>query len=664
MDRLFSLQEPSLRSIRLMILYGLYIALQKQRCFMKRSIAVLLSLLMLIGMLSACAKPSGDPDTAEVNGNGGESEETIEARFASSYEEVYQALAASKEQMGSIRTYATNGEAADDAAQEDAAGDGSLYYSGTNIQVEGVDEGDIVKTDGSYLYIIREYELIIMQVSGKDVTEVSHTMIGAVTDNEEQENGARLNSEKCPQELYICGDRAVVLSTYYEYYDVPDGNVDSESYTAVDIFDLTNRQAPALVASLGQDGYSVASRMIGETLYLVTSYYPDAPLEEQEDTFAPCTYRDGERTPLECGSIGILPNDDTMTFAVLGSYSIPDGGVIGTQSILGGGDTVYMNKDNLYLCRIDYSDTVTETKNEDPYVVTSHSQSVNTVISRYSVSDGKLAYCASGTVAGGLLNQFSLEEKDGNLRVVTTEERSKYRVFVDEANEFENFKYDSNERSNDLFVLDSDLKPVGSVTGIAEGEQVYSVRFQGDYGYLCTYRTTDPIFAVDLSDPAAPKVVGEVKLSGYSDYLHVWNDDLLFGLGMETQEITDENGTTAKLDGMKMVMINKADPANLTEAGVKSVNADYSEALTNHKAILVDPERNLIAFPAEGSYLVYGYTPEDGFVLKAEIAVSEWDWHNRGVVIGDYFYVCGTDRVNILDLNSLENVGETIISRG
>ena len=629
---------------------------------MRRTIAILLCLMMLFGVLSACAKP-GDSSSNVQDGADNVSADSLEARFAASYEEVYQALETSKEKMGAVRTYGSSADAANEPAAADGA-EGSLYYSGTNIQVEGVDEGDIVKTDGTYLYIIREYELIIMQVNGQEVTEVSHTMVGAAVDNEEQESGAILNSEKLPQELYLCGDRAVIISSDYEYYDLPDGSSESKTCTDVDIYDLTNREAPAAVASLGQDGYSIASRMIGDTLFLVTSYYPNSPDPGRVETFAPCTYRDGERTPLECSSIAMLPNDDTMTFSVLGSYSVPDAGVIGTQSILGGGDTVYMNANNLYLCRLAFSDTVTETKNEDPYVVTSHTDSVDTVISRYAVNDNQLSYCASGTVAGGLLNQFSLDEKDGNLRVVTTEERSNYRVYVDEANDFENYKHDSDEKSNDLYVLNADLKPVGSVTGIADGEQVYSVRFQGDYGYLCTYRTTDPIFAVDLTDPAAPEVVGEVKLSGYSDYLHVWNDDLLFGLGMETQEVTDENGTTAKLDGMKMVMINKTDPAHLSEAGVMSVNADYSEALTNHKAILVDPARNLIAFPAEGSYLVYGYTPEDGFALKAEIAVSEWDWHNRGVVIGDYFYVCGTDRVNILDLNSLENVGETIISRG
>ncbi|MBQ9045957.1 MAG: beta-propeller domain-containing protein [Oscillospiraceae bacterium] len=631
---------------------------------MKRKLSLLLCCCLLVGLLAACSYQAEPTASTPPMGGSAIADEDVLVRFASSYEEVYQALETAKENMGRDLSFRTGDDMVEDAEIAAADTEGSLYYSGTNVQVEGVDEGDIVKTDGTYLYILREYELIIMQVNGAEVSETSINMVGAMVDNEEQENGAFLNSEKNPQELYLCGDRAVVVSTYYDYYEMPDGTSSAKNFTAVDIFDITDRAAPALIASLGQDGYTVASRMIDDTLYLVTSYYPNEPVADQEDTFAPCLYTGGERAPIECGSIGMIPNDDTMTFAVLCSYSIPDAGLISSQSILGGGDTVYMNAANLYLARLVYSDTVTETKQEDPYTVTAHTQSVDTVITRYDVADKKLTYGASGSVAGGLLNQFSLDEKDGNLRVVTTEDRSSFSVYVDATNDFENTKFSGTETANDLFVLDADLKTVGSVTGIAEGERVYAVRFQGDWGYLCTYRETDPIFAVDLSDPAAPKVTGEVKLTGYSDYLHVWNDELLFGLGMETQEIADENGVTATLDGMKMVMINKADPANLTEAGMLSVNADYSEALTNHKAILVDPARNLIAFPAESSYLIYGYTPEDGFTLKAEVAVSEWDWNNRGVVIGDYFYVCGSDRVNVIDLNTLENVGETIVSRG
>ena len=194
---------------------------------------------------------------------------------------------------------------------------------------------------------------------------------------------------------------------------------------------------------------------------------------------------------------------------------------------------------------------------------------------------------------------------------------------------------------NDVYVLDDSLKTVGSVTGLAEGEQVFSARFDGDYGYLCTYRQTDPVFAVDLTEPTNPKVVGELKLSGYSDYLHVWSDGLLFGLGMETQSV----GANTTVDGMKLVMIDTSDPAN-------------------HKAILVDSGKDIIAFPAANSYLVYGYSADDGFTLRKEISVSQWDGNNRGLYIGDYFYVVGSDQINVLDLNTLENVAQAIIPRG
>ena len=264
-------------------------------------------------------------------------------------------------------------------------------------------------------------------------------------------------------------------------------------------------------------------------------------------------------------------------------------------------------------------------------------------------------------MAGALNNQFSLDERDGYLRMATTEQTYAYSVYRDEKHDFENTKTndDATQTRNDVYVLDSDLNTVGSVAGLAEGETVFSARFDGDYGYLCTYRQTDPVFAVDLTDPVNPKVVGELKLSGYSDYLHVWSDGLLFGLGMETQAV---DGTT--VDGMKLVMIDTSDPAKLHDLHTQTIDADYSEALYNHKAILVDSGKNLIAFPAENSYLVYGYSADDGFTLRKEIPVSQWDENNRGLYIGDYFYVVGSDQVNVLDLGTLENAAQAIIPRG
>lgn len=634
---------------------------------MKKYLTLLLTFCMLCGMLAGCGKKPAETPSAQTDTQAPD----VALTFATSYEQVYKALTAARENTArrndpsdAVTTEMNSGDKGDE--QE------GTFFSGTNVQVQGVDEGDIVKTDGTYIYILREYELIIMQADGAEVTDVSNTIVGQAWDSSELDDGSTRSSEKMPQEMYLAGDRAVILSTYYDWTE-PDGAVVAEgdmirasgdNYITVDIYDISDPAAPQLVKSLGQDGYSVASRMIDGVLYLCTAYYAANAQEGEVESYVPCLYADGERKAVACDTIGLLPYDDSMTYAVLGSYDVAAGSLLNSQSVLGGGDTVYMNAENFYLCRSVYADNAGEPYQEDNYTVTEHKTDVSTTVNRFSVTDGQLTYAATGTAAGALLNQFSLDEHDGYLRLVTTENAGSYRVYVDEARDFENYDYDDTKTSNDLFVLDRDLKTVGSVTGLAEDERIYSARFDGDYGYLCTYRTVDPIFALNLSDPANPTVTGELKLPGYSDYLHVWNDGLLFGLGMNTQEVQTEGETTAKVDGMKMVMVDTSDPANLTEQHSMDIDADYSEALYNHKAILVDSEKNLIAFPAEGSYLVYSYTADGGFQLETEISVSEWDWNNRGLYIGSYFYVVGSDYVNILDMNTLENVGQAIISRG
>lgn len=629
---------------------------------MKKYLTLLLTFCMLLGLLAGCSKepavtPSVQTDTTS----------DVKLTFATSYEQVYQALATARENTAlrndiSDATLAEVNEGDKDDGQE------GTFFSGTNVQVQGVDEGDIVKTDGTYIYILREYELIVMKTDGAEVTDVSNTIVGQAWDSGEQDDGSTHSSEKMPKEMYLTGDRAVILSTYYDWTEPDDGAAEvgpsGNNYIAVDIYDISDPTAPTLVKSLGQDGYTVASRMIDGVLYLCTSYYVTDVEESEVERYVPCLYTDGAREAVACGTIGLLPYDDSMTYAVLGTYDVAAGSLVNCQSVLGGGDTVYMNAENFYLCRNVYQDNAGEPYTEDNYTVTEHKTDVSTTINRFSVADSQLSYAATGTVKGALLNQFSLDEHDGYLRLVTTENSGGYRVYVDEARDFENYDYDDTRTSNNLFVLDSDLKTVGSVTGLAEDERIYSARFDGDYGYLCTYRTVDPIFALNLSDPANPTVTGELKLPGYSDYLHVWSDGLLFGLGMNTQEVRTDGEVTAKVDGMKMVMVDTSDPANLKEQHSMDIDADYSEALYNHKAILVDSEKNLIAFPAEGSYLVYSYTADGGFQLETEISVSEWDWNNRGLYIGSYFYVVGSDYVNILDMDSLENVGQAIISRG
>ena len=636
---------------------------------MKRTLVFLLAVCILLGLLSGCGikvkvEESPEPQMADPTPE----LQNVSLKFADSYDEVFDALKSAEEAMGSVMVY-NDGAKEAAAASEADAGDGAptdTYYSGTNVQVAGVDEGDIVKTDGTYIYILRDVELIIMKAEGTNVSEVSHTIVGSEWESTTNADDLGETSEKMPVALYVTGDRAVVISSFFHWVDSGSGadNVNS-NYVVIDIYDIENRSEPKLMKSLGQDGYQVDSRMIGNTLFLCTAYYVYDPDQGSPEKFVPCLYTDGNREPVTCGTIGLLPDADSTTYAVLTSYDVASAGMMNTQSILGGGETVYMNTENLFLCRTEYNDNVVETGTDGPYEVTTHKTDATTTINRFSIADGSLTYAATGTVPGGLNNQFSLDENNGYLRVATTEQNGGYKIYIDEGHKFENYEPMETAQSNDLYVMNSDLQVVGSVTNLAPDESIYSARFDGDYAYLCTYRTVDPVFAVDLSDPADPNVIGALSLSGYSDYLHLWTDHQLFGLGMQTTEISSDNGTTARIDGMKMVMIDTAEPAALKEESTLEIDADYSQALYNHKAILVDQARDLIAFPAEGNYLVYGYSADQGFQLKKEITFeNEWDWQSRGLYIGDFFYVVNSDCIYTIDLNTLENVGQTILSRG
>ena len=635
---------------------------------MKRTFGLLLVFCLLLGLMSGCGIKVKVEESPEPNLTEATPElRNVSLKFAGSYDEVFDALKSAEAAMSSVMVYNDGVKA--EAAAEDNAGDGmqtDTYFSGTNVQVSGVDEGDIVKTDGTYIYVLRDVELIIMKADGKTVSEVSHTIVGSEWESTTSDNDLSETTEKMPVALYVVGDRAVVISSYFHWRESEEGASDQNTnYVSVDIYNIENRAQPALMKSLGQDGYEVDSRMIGNTLFLCTAYYVFDPDQGSPEQFVPRLYTDGKSEPVSCGTIGILPESDSTTYAVLTSYDVASASMVNTQSILGGGETVYMNAENLYLCRTVYHDDVADTGTDGPYEVTTHKTDVTTTVNRFSVADGTLTYAATGSVPGGLNNQFSLDEYNGYLRMATTEQNGGYKVYVDEGHKFENYEPMDNVQSNDVFVLDGDLQTVGSVTNLAPDESVYSARFDGDYAYLCTYRTVDPIFAVNLSEPTAPEVVGELSLSGYSDYLHLWTEHQLFGLGMQTQEIASENGTTARLDGMKMVMIDTADPASLKEESTLEIDADFSQALYNHKAILVDQARDLIAFPAEGNYLVYGYSADQGFQLKKEITFeNEWDWQSRGLYIGDYFYVVSSDCIYAIDLNTLENAGQTILSRG
>lgn len=646
---------------------------------MKKMFAWTLCLAMVFGLLSGCGgSPGQNARPAQAKPTAAEQK----AVYLSSYDELYTAVrTAAEDQNGLYYGVSRGGGAAandgamapkammEESADTAAAGDmGAPDYSGTNVQVDGVDEQDIVKTDGQYIYLLRSNELVILRAAGEDTETLSQTQVGMDWQSEGDTDQEYTERSKWASGMYVTDGRVVVLSscyTYHSYQENGSWNYESEDYTCADIYDVSDPAHPTLIESLGQDGSLQDSRLSDDKLYLVTGWYADDPQQDRPETYVPGIYRGGARELIAPGDICICPRNSGTRYTNVSVIDVDGCEIETTQSLLGGGDTVYMNDTSLYLAssvmRTDESDPYTKSV----YTVVDYKNTACTELTRFDIAGGTLTYAASGEVDGYLHDQYSMDEQDGNLRIVTTASSYDYSIYTDEEMDFTNYVSGDNADSNALYVLDPELNVIGSVTELAPGEQVYSVRFDGDYGYFCTFETVDPLFAVDLSDPAAPKVLSALKIPGFSDYLHVWSDGRLFGLGQNTRTEGRDDDQWVTTDGMKLSMFDTSDPTDVTECASLALDADYSEALYNPRAILISYDRDLIAFPANDGYLIYGYDEQDGFVPKAQVQLENgFSWNCRGLYIGELFYVVSEDSVSVIDLDSLTLTATISIARG
>ena len=582
---------------------------------------------------------------------------------ASDYAEVYAAI--SKARGGSAVTRVGGAVAVEETADEaeapaavntassatkDASGGTGGDYSGTNVQVEGVDEGDIVKTDGKYIYVIHYDELIILKADGANTVEVSRTEIGR--SNYESSDGKTDYSYwyeyKNPDELFVGDGRLAVISNYSSYRENRlDGkwNYTSKNYTCVDIYDVSDPAAPKLVSSLGQDGYDLGTRMVGSKVYLVTNYWVWNCVEEEPSTYVPVLYKNDEMHILPVEKIYINPACESTEYVVACVYDLATGETAASQSILGCGDTLFMNESGVYVLGSRWKDTVTDKGKESVYTVEEHVNASATEIIRLDTED--LSVKATGAVPGYMDSQFSADEYQGYLRLVTTRNDNCYTIYRDEAYGFENYKWADRKTTNGLYILDGSLAIVGKVEDLAPGERVYSARFDGDIAYFCTFRNVDPLFAADLSDPTAPKVLSELKISGFSEYLHAWSENRLFGLGQEADE---ESGWT---ECLKLVMFDTTDKANVTvKHTLQLSDCDWSEALYDHKAVFIDPVRNYIGFAADDEYRIYTYDDANGFRLVCSFeAENYWFGGARGFRIGDAVYIVTNEAAVVIDMN-------------
>lgn len=530
----------------------------------------------------------------------------------------------------------TSDSASFDSAAPSAGAGKTDSYSQTNVQSAGVDEADVTKTDGKYIYIARGHNLTI--VDPKAMTELSNTIIG-------------LDGEKTTGfEFYVSSNRLTVVFDIY---------TEGLSHTIVSVYDISDPKAPELISTLTQDGVYHTSRMIGDHIYTISNcyyfYYRYAEKNSPE-TYIPTVVCNGDEALIAPDDISYFSNSYNKSYAVITCVDISSPEKYAdTKAVLGGTGEIYVSSGGNMLV----ASTVGKTEekffiDDKKGAAVSYKDTTDTNLALYDLDGSSIKLVSSGSVPGTLLNQFSMDEYDDHFRVVTTSSESTQTIYT---SGIDSYDY-SSSRSSGLYILDSKLNQTGFVDGLGEDETVRSVRFMGDICYFVTFRQTDPLFAADLSDPTSPKILSALKIPGFSSYLHPYDDGLLFGIGY------DADVETGRLDSMKLSMFDISDPADVSEICTKILEDQYSsEALHNHKAIIVDKEHNLIAFPDEYTgYLIYGYSKSEGFYKRAEIKLDHWSSLLRGLYIGDEFFVCSDSHIIKCSLDDFAEIEKLELS--
>lgn len=527
----------------------------------------------------------------------------------------------------------------------------AIDFSGTNIQVEGVDEADLVKTDGRYIYLAIRDSIVIVQ---------AYPPLEAKIDSIIPLNGSA-------GDILINGDKLAALifpeeTVLLQIGMKPLPRIFYEPSVKIKIFDISNRSLPKFERDIEFDGSYVASRMIGDYIYLISNM----------PVFSNTTYvklpeikTSGLTVAIPASSIYYVNSTDhAYNYVNIFAVDIKDSRKpITHETILAGAaNDIYVSKNSIYV-------TI-------PKFKPNSSWSEETVILKFEIDDGKIRFTADGVVSGWLLNQFSMDENEGYLRIATTIGNQWFRTGL----------------KNNVYVLDSNLKIVGRLEDLAPGEEIYSARFMGSRCYLVTFKKVDPLFVIDVSDPSNLAVLGKLKIPGYSDYLHPYDETHLIGLGKEA--VGSESGDFAWYQGVKISLFDVSDvskPREISKCEIGDRGTD-SPALKDHRAFLFSRSKNLLVIPvlearidpesypegvppnAYGEYVfqgayVFDISPSDGIKLRGRITHEEnlsdiiksglyFDSPysvKRAIYIEDTLYTISD---KIMKMNSLETLRE------
>jgi inhibitor of cysteine peptidase len=585
-------------------------------------------------------------------------------------------------------------------------------FSSTNIQVKNVDEPDYIKTDGKYIYIVNQNWLTIIDAHPADNAKI---ILKTALDIEQQNlENMFLNGDKLVIFYYGSGQTYGIAQYDYAPYPI------YTPKTFSTILDVSDRVNPKIVTKYEVDGSYVNSRMINDVIYLVTS--------SGVDYVNPILPRIMEGSTLIMPDVYRFPNPEpSYTFNTVTAFDVSGKLYASETFLMGYSNTIYVSEENLYITyqkNIPYTSsdnmskdrffdvivpllpqdvqdkikTIQNDANLDPYAkwiqvsnllqdtynnlpkdekeklfeqiqsaleeydARIQSDVSRTVIHKIGLDKGNFKYVANSEVPGYLLNQFSMDESGNRFRIATTSE---------------SFSRSGSAPSSNVFVLDENLNLVGSLTKIAPDERIYSARFMDDKLFLVTFKQIDPFFVIDLSTDS-PKILGALKIPGFSNYLQPYDEDHIIGIGKDTKE--NEWGGMSTT-GVKISMFDVSDFQNPKETDTIVIgdSSTDSEALYNHKSLLLDKQQGVMSIPIKGEikaifddaktdsqyvqwngFFVYGFDT-NGFVKKGSISHYTGNNYNsiympaRSLYIDDVLYTVMDGSIKMNDLTNISN---------
>ena len=497
-------------------------------------------------------------------------------------------------------------------------------HAETNTQTKGVDEGDIIKTDSRYIYFIGSDT----GGSNKKLRIIDTQTMEAVFDSYiYDENGDIL----WISDIYVNGNTLVAICTMQNSYDAYSrayGYYGDTGTTIVMSFDITKRNQPKLIRSNTQDGSYRSSRMVGNILYTVSQYYVRAESEETlENVCIPKV--GGAEIGCDCIFLPETAGDSYILLTALDTASKDS--AVSSVAVLGNSGNYYCSEDTFYVIAEDYN-----YKDNNPEI------REKTVINSFSLDGTSIAFKATGEVTGRIINQYSLDQYEGKLRIATT-----------------CFNNRTNKNVSSLYVLDKNLDTIGKLEDIANNEQIKSVRYMGKQAYIVTFRNTDPLFAIDLSDPKNPTVKGELKIPGYSAYLHPIGDNLLIGIGYEG------DSQNADFNSVKVSLFDISDPTNLKELDKLVYLKTSTSVRENPKELIYKADEGILGMPMNTydengvDRLFYIIQVKDNkLTLKHKLMHLSGHYkginHFRGTYIGDSFFTVSDYLVKKFDFGTGE----------